>query len=246
MPPGPPPEGHNKCRRCRAFFKINTGAPSRTDPDVRLNSSCSVICRDKQNASNNKAAANGKKAEIVAKYMASPKGQATRTRVANERTERGRQCPKVKLKNQLRRAARHVWVGNSLLRTNTCAVLTKHTCFKRPSELLGVLRLRAAFTGFARGFGTVAHAVVPQEWYSFDHPPDVEACWHPRNLDIQAHGQNSRASWKLDPAPLAAYPDALFPARFPKSILLAAALHDGGVDLHSQMLREDKAAAARA
>ena len=213
---------------------------------MRLNSSCSVTCRDKLNAFNNKAAANGKHAASIARYLASPKGQATRTRREKARTERGRHCPKAKLKNQLRRAARHVWVGDSLLRTNTCAVLTKHTCFKRPSELLGVLRLRAAFAGFARGFGTVAHAVVPQEWYSFDHPPDVEACWHPRNLDIQAHGQNSRESWKLDPALLAAYPDALFPARFPKSILLAAALRDGGVDLHSQMLLEDKEAAARA
>lgn len=53
-PTVPIPEGHYRCQSCMQDFLIGEGAPSRTKPGVTLKTACSVVCRDKLNATQKK------------------------------------------------------------------------------------------------------------------------------------------------------------------------------------------------
>ena len=231
----PIPEGHYRCNWCQQDFRIGTGAPHRTKPGVTLKS-CSVACRDKLNASMKKHRGTDKRKASNAKYKASDKGKAQRKRGDDKRTERRRTCPKANLKYRLGVAAHEIWTGKQYVKTNKCALLAKHTRLKTPSALRNVLRVRAREAGIALGAGSVAHSVVPQDWYDYGSANDVRNCWDPANLGVQPLRANKGELWHLDADRLAAHPPELFPAAFPKDVMLAAARHDQGVDLHSALV----------
>ena len=232
----PPPDGHHRCRSCKQTFLIGTGAPSRTKPGVTLKDTCSVACRDKRNAWNKKYKGTEKGKATNAKYYASDKGKANLKRSSDARYARTRTCPKAKLKERLRNAAHEIWTGTCYVKTNKCAILAKHTRFKTPSALRNVLRVRAREAGLALGAGSVAHCVVPLEWYDFGNADDVRKCWNPANLGVQLRNENQGELWFLYADRIANHPPELFPAKFPKDTMFAAARHDQGVDLHSELM----------
>ena len=61
---------------------------------------------------------------------------------------------------------------------------------------------------------------------------------------IQLLSKNASEKWHLDPDRVAAHPAELFPAAYPKNVLLAAARHDKGVDLYSEVVLARAAAEA--
>ena len=242
----PIPAGHRRCKQCRQDFRIGEGAPSLTQPGVTLKNACSVACRDKINATNKKHRGTEKRKATQAKYDASDKGKASRKRRSDAAHARARTCPKAKLKDRLRIAAREIWIGTKYLKTNKCPLLAKHTRFKTPSRLRNVLRARARDAGIALGAGSVAHCVVPQDWYDYGNPDDVKRCWDARNLGVQPRNENASELWHLDADRIANHPPELFPAAFSKEQMFAAARHDQGRDLHSELVlaraREERAA----
>ena len=231
----PIPDGHYRCNWCRQDFLAGTGAPSRKKPGVTLKT-CSVACRDKLGASIKKYGGTDKGQAARAAFKASEKGKANRKRGNGEAHARRRKCPKAKLKHHLCTAAHQIWIGKQCLKINKCAILAKHTRFKTPSRLRNVLRVRARDAGIALGAGSVAHRVVPQEWFDYGNPEDVRRCWDPANLGVQPLGENKGELWLLDPDRIANHPPELFPTAYPKDVLLAAARHDQGVDLHSALV----------
>lgn len=234
----PPPDGHYRCASCKQDFLIGAGAPSRTKPGVTLTSACSVACRDKLNAACQKYNGSEKGKARDAKFNASDKGKAHAKRGNDTRGTRRRTCPKAKLKDRLCNAAHQIWTGKRNLKTNKCPLLATHTRFKTPSALRNVLRVRAHEAGIALGAGSVAHRVVPQLWYDYGNPEDVRKCWNPANLGVQPLDENQGERWFLNPDRIANHPPELFPAKFPKHVMLAAARHDLGLDLHSQLVLE--------
>ena len=242
----PPPPGHRRCQQCQQDFLIGTGAPSLTQPGVTLKTACSAACRDKLNAAYKKYNGTEKGKASIAAFQASDKGKAKVKRSHDKHGTRVRTCPKAKLKDRLRTAAHQIWTGKQYVTTNKCTLLATHTRFKTPSALRKVLRVRADAAGIALGAGSVAHCVVPQEWYDFGNPEDVRKCWDARNLGVQPRNENSSEQWHLDPDRIAAHPPELFPAAYPKDTMFAAARHDQGVDLHSKLVlaraRETRAA----
>ena len=244
----PPPDGHYRCQQCKQTFLIGEGAPSRTRPGVTLTSLCSVACRDKKNATAKKHNGTDKCKATQAAFKASDKGKAHRKRSHDTANARRRTCPKAKLKDRLVHAAGEIWTGKCYVKTNKCPLLAKHTRFKTPSRLRNVLRARARDAGIALGAGSVAHCVVPQDWYDYGNPDDVKRCWDARNLGVQPFDENNREKWHLDADRIANHPPELFPAAFSKEQMFTAARHDQGVDLHSELVlaraREARAAEA--
>ena len=228
----PPPEGHTRCQQCAQDFPIGTGAPSRRFKGLTLTTACSVACRDKLNGKHKR-------------YMRTPKGQAARVRERSTQTgkatakrttdaliQRRRTDSKEHLKFRLAHAARMIWTGKSYV--NKCTVLAENTQFQSPMDLRKLLRQRAHAVGIALGEGIIMHHVIPQEWYDYDNPTDVHNCWHPENLSIQQLSETRH--WHLDPTRLVNYPEELFPSAYPKNVLLAAARHDEGRTLHSDLV----------
>lgn len=231
----PPPDGHHRCNWCRQDFLIGTGAPSRTRPGVTLKT-CSVACRDQLSASVTKYQGTGKGKASVEKHNAMDKRKLTQKRGDDAAFARMRACPKLKLKKHLGVAAHQTWTGKAYLVLNKCKILAQHTPFQTPAALRKVLRERATAAGIPVGTGSVAHCVIAQEWYDFGNAVDVRRCWDARNLGVQTVSQNSSETWHLHPDRVDAHPVELFPTAYPKDVMLAAARHDRGVDLHSELV----------
>ncbi len=232
----PPPVGYYRCNWCGSDFPHGTGAPSRTKHGVTLKTACSPACQRKKNATYAKHRATPKCQATNAKYRGTATYQARQKRHNDARNARARTCPKAKLKVRLATAAHEIWTGKKYVKTNKCAILAQHTRFKTPARLRAVLRERAAAVGLLLGQGSVAHTSVPQFWFDYGNPDDVKRCWDALNLGVQPLSENMREKWLLDADRIAAHPPELFPAAYPKHVLLAAARHDGGLDLHSQLV----------
>jgi len=138
-----------------------------------------------------------------------------------------------KLKKYIATAAFHVWTGRAYTSRDVCKILKDHTIYKKPSTLLAHLRKSAATKHIPEGCGTIAHH-VPQFWYDFGNPHDASRCWHPMNVGIQPMLENQKDNWLLHVASIQNVPKEAFPLAYPKEVMLAAARHDSGRDLHSR------------